>query len=267
MAAFALENGADLNVVSAYLSSSVDEDHTEVFSDMLASARVVEVSGLKIGLCVQPVRSGLTMLAGLVARYREFKGLNAAMGVFSTDFDKCMVIGRSGPRGIDVGLVMRRLGGGGHPGAGSAVVRGVPPHDLVETVMAHVRESVRGEVLVGDIMSRPEPFMTDGALTMAGAESVMSLRRVSALMVCEEGRFQGALYEPDISRAVQAGRPDTPVKGCMKKQIPRLQASQNARHALDLMNRSAEGALPVVEGDLLVGVLTRGDLLLELYDI
>lgn len=267
MVGYLLENGADLNIVSAYLTHTVDEAHTEVFSSMLASAQTLEVDGLKIGLCLQPVKSGLTMLANLVTKYKEFKGLDAALGVFPTDLDKCMVIGRSNSQGIDIGLVMRKLGGGGHAGAGSAVIKGMSPDQVVEPLVDLVRDAGRKEVIVGNIMSKPGPFRADTSLTMAEAQSILSKRNVNALMICEENKFLGTLSGLDFAKAERSGRMQTSVKGYMKRKVPQVSGAHNARHALELMNQSTDGVLPVIEDDLLVGVLTRGDILLQIYDI
>lgn len=267
MVGYLLENGADLNVVSAYLANTVDEAHTEVFSSMLESAQRIDVGGLKIGLCLQPVKSGLTMLANLVTRYKEFKGLDAALGIFPTDLDKCMVIGRSNPQGIDVGRVMRTLGGGGHAGAGSAVIRGIEPDTLAATLMDLVRDAVQKEVLVGGIMSKPGPFMAQSSLTMAEAGSMLSQRNVNAVMICEGDTFLGILSAVDIAKAEQSNRLETSVKGYMRRQVPMVSSAHNARHALELMNQSSDGVLPVLQEDRLIGVLTRGDILLEIYDI
>jgi len=113
MTAFLLENGADLNIVTAYLADTIDDSHSQVFSDMLANARILEMEGFKIGICAQPVKSGLTMLASLVSKYREFKGLDAVLGIFLTDRNKSMVIARANAQSIDVGAVVRALGAGG----------------------------------------------------------------------------------------------------------------------------------------------------------
>lgn len=267
MVGFLLANGADLNIVSAYLASAVDEAHTEVFSSMLASARILEVDGLKIGICLQPVKSGLTMLANLVTKYREFKGLDAAMGIFPTDLDKCMVIGRSNPHGMDVGRIMRGLGGGGHAGAGSAVVKGVPPDDLVQTISDLIRDTVQINVLVGTIMSKPQAFTANDTLTMAQAKAMLEQRNINAVMICRNDRFMGTLSRLDIAKAEKSGRLETSVKGWMKPHVPRISSAHGARQALELMNQSNDGILPVIDNECLTGVVTRGDILLEIYDI
>ena len=266
MVGYLLENGADLNVVSAYLEDSIDDAHSKVFGNMLASAQVIEMDGLKIGLCVQPVKSGLTMLASLVAKYKEFKGLDAAFGIFPTSLEKCLVIGRGNPQGINVGSVVRAMGGGGHPGAGSATVKGVDTAAVMEQLMDLIQQASHQDVFVKDIMTDPTPYMVGHDLTMAKALEIFNQQQVNAVMVCDGTKLLGSLSSLDFSKAEQGGRLAKSVKGFTKRQIPHLTAENNSREALDLMNQSKEGLLPVVDGENLVGMVTRTDIILQIYD-
>ncbi len=266
MVGYLLENGADLNVVSSYLEDSVDDAHLEVFTRMLASAEIVEVDGLKIGICLQPVKSGLTLLASLVTKFKEFKGLDAAFGVFPTSLEKCLVIGRGNPRSIDVGAVVRTMGGGGHPGAGSATIKEEDNEAVASQLMSCIKQASRQELLVKDIMSAPEPCMIGDDLTMSQAQEVINRKKLNAVLVCSGSTLLGSLSETDFQKARQGNRMENSVKGFCKRQIPRLAPDQNTREALDIMNHSKEGLLAVVDGDNLVGILTRADIILQIYD-
>ena len=267
MVAFLLENGADLNVVAAYLSDTIDDPHSEVFSSMLTAARIVEMEGLKVGICAQPVKSGLTMLAALVSKYKDFKGLDAAFGIFVTDHNKVMVIARGNPRGIDVGKVVRALGGGGHPAAGSAVVKGTTLEAVVERVEGLIREVSQKDVEVREIMSAKERFVVDSSLTMVQARQVMEGERLNGVLVCDGMRLLGYLSGEAFVKAEKSFRMDTSVKGFMNVSVPLVASNDSVRKAVELMNSSEDGILPVVEDELLIGVLTRGNLILHIYDI
>jgi len=60
---------------------------------------------------------------------------------------------------------------------------------------------------------------------------------------------------------------DASVKGFMKPRVMTATPGETARKALALMNLSDDGLLPVVEQNRLTGVLTRGNLILHIYDI
>ncbi|MBI9090806.1 MAG: CBS domain-containing protein [Desulfobacterium sp.] len=267
MVAFLLENGADLNIVAAYLSDTIDDLHSKVFSNMLTVARTIEMDGLNIGICAQPVKSGLTMLASLVSKYKDFKGLDAAFGIFITDHSKVMVIARSNSRGLDVGAVVRALGGGGHPAAGSAVVKGMALETVVERVEVLIQEVSQKDILAREIMSAPGRFVVDSALTMAQAKEIMENEKLNGVLVCDRQRFLGALSGETFMKAEKSFRMETSVKGFMKARVPVVTSGDSARKAIELMNLSDEGILPVVEDERVIGVLTRGNLILHIYNI
>ncbi|MDH3998705.1 MAG: CBS domain-containing protein [Desulfuromonadales bacterium] len=265
MAGFLLENGADLNVVSAYLDSSVDEAHTEVFSSMLEASQISDIDGVKVGLCAIPVQSGLSMLAPLVTKYKEFKGVDAAFGIFATELEKCIVIGRGNPQQIDIGALMRTLDGGGHPGAGSAMLKGVQIDQASNKILALLKEHNSKPLPVAKIMSAPKPYVVSTSATMAQAHQHLTARNLSGVIICEGEKFIGSLSANDFVKAEKKGRSETSVKGFANRQAPCASPENNSKEALELMNQSKEGLLPVVENGKLVGVLTRGDILLQIY--
>ncbi|EMS81016.1 CBS domain-containing protein [Desulfotignum phosphitoxidans] len=267
MTAFLLENGADLNIVSSFLSNAMDDSHTRVFSDMLAKADVLTLEGVNIGICAIPVQSGLTMLASLVEKYKEFKGLDAVFGIFSTDQNKVMVIGRSNPDAVDVGAVVRALGGGGHPGAGSAVVKEDDLAKITEKITTLIRETGRKSSLVKEIMLHAARFVLRPDQTVAEAGEIMARTRVRALLVCDKDRFLGLIPESAVVRARQNNRLSTPVKGMVKPDVPVVGPGDDIRTAAARMNQSQEGMLPVLEQGRVAGVLTRGSLVLHMYDM
>ncbi len=267
MTAFLLKNGADLNIVSSYLADIIDDSHSKVFSSMLAEAKTFEMDGLKIAICAQPVKSGLTMLASLVNKYREFKGMDAVFGIFLTDKNKSMVIGRAKGGGVDVGAVMRALGGGGHPAAGSAVINGSDLDTAVNMAEQLIKESSRRNILIKDIMSGPERFMVDSSLTMAEAKKIMVKEKINAVLICDNGQFLGSLSSKNFIKAEKSNRLNTSVKGFMKPGVALIKPDETAFKALELMNLSDDGIIPVVENKFLTGVLTQGNLILHMYDI
>ncbi len=267
MTAFLLENGADLNMVSSFLSNTMDESHTRVFSDMLAQAEMLTLGGIQIGICAIPVQSGLTMLASLVEKYKEFKGLDAAFGLFWTDQSKAMIIGRSNPAAMDVGTVVRALGGGGHPGAGSAVVKGDDLERITEKIKNLIREAGSKPSMVKEIMLDAGRFIVRADQTVAEAGEVMTRTRTRALLVCEKDRFLGLIPESAVARARKKNRLTIPVKGMVKPDVPVIGPEDDTRTAAARMDQSLEGMLPVLAQGRVAGILTRGSLVLHMYEM
>jgi len=267
MTAFLLENGADLNLVAAYLSEAIDDPHSKVFTRMLEQARVVETCGMTIGICTLEVQSGLTMLASLVEKYKTFKGLDGVFGLFLTDQNKVMVIGRSDPRTVDVGNVVRRLGGGGHPAAGAAVVKNATIKEVETKVFQAISTASQTEAKVREMMSDPARFTLDVKASLRQAGEFMDRANLTCALVAEKDRFLGLISASVVEKAKKNNRLDTPVKSGLKRQVEAIGPDKTARTAMVKMNTSPDGLLPVIEDGTLAGVLTRGNLILHLYDI
>ena len=115
--AYLLERKADLNILNSFLRPAYGETQKTVLFDMLESAKKKKINGHTISINICSVSGHVGNLSVVVQMYREIINVDAAIGIF---FDKprdaCMVIGRSSADGLDMGTIMRRLGGWGTPG-------------------------------------------------------------------------------------------------------------------------------------------------------
>ena len=266
MVGFLIDNGADLNMASAYLDETVDDDHAEVYGQILEQSEIFTVDAVRVGICALHIKTGLASLARLVERYRKLKGIDAAFGIFQADSQKCMVIGRGTPKFIDVGRIMRALGGGGHPGAGSAIIKRATPEQAADQVRTLICQGCKDETTVAEIMSPPANFIIPADAAMAQASQKCVKDNTTGLLVCDGPALLGGLALSECRKAAKTGRDDVPVKGYVRRNIPKLTPATSCREAVELMADAREGILAVLEGDQLVGVVTKTDLLLQVYE-
>ena len=130
---------------------------------------------------------------------------------------------------------------------------------------------VLAHCLVRDVMTQPavtvepETLLLDAALTMRAS----AMRH---LPVIERGCLVGLLTDRDVQRcapsrlipisedAYNAVFADTSVKRIMTREPQTVTPDTPLLAAIELMQQSRYGCLPVVENDQLVGILTRSDL-------
>jgi len=264
-AGFLLENGADLNVAGAYLASSFDDNQTEVLTQLLNGATLYRESGYHIGTSLLRIHGGGGLLAPVVAKFRDIKHLDVAFAVFATDQQRSIIIGRGGSSDVNVGAVMRRLGGGGHFGAGSAVVHGKDPDVLYRELETLIRAEIRRPRLsVRDIMSRAEPFLSSNS-GMEAARTLLAQSRLRAIPVVENGEFRGIVSEVECCKPRTPAQMKAPVRAYMKTRIPTLHPDQNIRESLRLMTEVDSYLLPVIEDGKMIGMVRRADLILHMY--
>ena len=265
-AGFLLENGADLNVVAAYLSSSFDEGHTDLLARMLDHSQTHVFGGCEVGILPVRVESDMTMLSSVVSKYKEIKGLDAAFGIFATGLDRCMVIGRARVQEMDVGGIMRKLGGGGHPGAGSALVKSQDVESVRLRLTDLIAEQMRKpRTRVRDIMSRFEVTISP-TISVREARSIVDGSPSRSVLVLNGGKFCGLVTWAECAKARAEHQLKAPVKSIMRTNIPPVGPEDVPREALRLMAEAETGVLPVVEDGRLAGVVTRADLMLDIYE-
>lgn len=126
-------------------------------------------------------------------------------------------------------------------------------------------------ILVRDWMVR-DPFTMSPQATMAEAAAVLESHRIRHLPITDAGRLVGMLSDRDVLLASmprprrEANHPDALLRLVRVEQVmtrdpvtvgPDAPIEEAARLMLD----RRFGALPVVEGERLVGIISQGDLL------
>lgn len=130
-------------------------------------------------------------------------------------------------------------------------------------------------MLVGKRMTRnPKTVSPDDPLSFAAG--ILREHRFHHLPVIEGGRLVGILSDTDLRNASFAAIPaegeegamgDRPVREAMRTEVWSVTPDDSVEDALLILTREKFGALPVLSGDRLVGIITRADLLNAFVDL
>lgn len=125
---------------------------------------------------------------------------------------------------------------------------------------------------VEDLMTRT-PITTPPTTAVLDARQTMLRERIRHLLVVENGQLLGIVTDRDIRLNLPSPATSLsvweinhllarlPVGQVMSKYVITVDPDRDARVAARIMLDEKIGALPVVEGDRLVGILTETDLL------
>ena len=130
-------------------------------------------------------------------------------------------------------------------------------------------------MLVGKRMTRnPKTVSPDDPLSFAAA--ILRENRFHHLPVVQGGRLVGILSDADLRNASFTAIPkegeggaagDRPVREAMRTEVWSVTPDDSVEDALLILTREKFGALPVLSGDHLVGIITRADLLNAFVDL
>ena len=266
-AAYLLENAADLTIVGRVLRPAYREKQKKILHAMLESAQRVKVSGYSIGIAHIEIRGHVDSLALVVRLIREVLNVDAAVGFFyNPERDQCMVIGRSGLEELNIGSVMRHLGGGGHPGAGSALMKGVKPAAIEEMVLGLIEGNQQTSVRVSDLMSFPVVSVTSQT-PMEDVAQLLRKKGCTGLPVIDDGELKGVISRRDFKRVRKKKQLEAPVKAFMTTTVLTITPDKSPAQAVGLMVKHDVGRLPVVAEGQVIGIVTRSDAMLYFYDL
>lgn len=130
-------------------------------------------------------------------------------------------------------------------------------------------------MLVGKRMTRnPKTVSPDDPLSFAAG--ILRENRFHHLPVIQGGRLVGILSDTDLRNASFTAIPkegeggpagDRPVREAMRTEVWSVTPDDSVEDALLILTREKFGALPVLSGDHLVGIITRTDLLNAFVDL
>jgi len=266
-AAYLLERKADLKVLQSILRPAYGEKQKNVLFSLLRDARRIPINGCHIGIAKADIEGHVGNLAVVIQMYREILNVEAAFGIFSVNQgSKCIVIGRSEIESIDVGAIMRHLGGGGHSVAGSAMIRGMTLEEVEAKIMDLVQSAPGSSILIRDLMSHPVVTVSSDTC-MAEVASILRRTGSTGMPVLDHGKLAGIISRRDFRKVRNESQLNrSPVKAFMSSQVLTISPDKTPMQAVHIMVRHDIGRLPVVENEELLGIVTRSDLMLYFYN-
>jgi acetoin utilization protein AcuB len=130
---------------------------------------------------------------------------------------------------------------------------------------------------VNDLMSRIV-ISTSGVTPVLEARALMQKEHIRHLLVVDEGRLQGIVTDRDIRLNMASPASSLSVwelnhllarltvETVMTRSVIAIDPARDAREAARIMIDHKIGALPVLEGERLVGIITETDLLRAFVD-
>ncbi|CAG34858.1 CBS domain-containing protein [Desulfotalea psychrophila] len=266
-AAYLLKNGADLNVASFFLAPPYEEEQKDILFEMLKSTEKEHINGRKIGFNIVHLKKVTPNLAGVVSSYRGFINVAAVFVIFVSD-SYCTVIARSGSKAIDVGLILQEFGGGGHPGAGSATIRGEDCDG--KKIRSIIREKLKNNsnhhVQIADIMSFPVVSVPP-TMPMRKVREIMDEKNIRGIIVAEDDQIEGVVVLCDFKKIKKENQWNSPVKAFMTRGVTTITPDTPPSIAAEIMSDQGIGYLPVVHENKMIGIVTRTDVIRYIYGL
>ncbi|MCD6584738.1 MAG: CBS domain-containing protein [Desulfobacteraceae bacterium] len=266
-AGYLLENKADLNILSTFLQPAYGEKQKNILFEMLKTAHRTKIDNYAVSINIMHIAGHVSNLSLVVNMYRDILNVDAAFGIFvHKDHEKCIVIGRSSVEDINVGSIMRSMGGGGHPGAGSAMIKSVNPSALNDWLLELLKGNQQSSVLISDLMSYPV-FSVAPDAPMSEVADLLKEKECTGLPVVDNEKLVGVISRRDFKKIRKGSQLKAPVKAFMNTRNITIDPGRSPMEAARIMVKYDIGRLPVVKDDKIIGIMSRSDVMLYFYDL
>jgi len=255
---------ADLNVVSDILHDHLVPEEITLLNDLLLTSETLYLNGRKFLLAASAYDRFKGDLSEVARKLNDLEGYDAIIAAMMME-DKIQIVARSRHDDIDVGALAEQFGGGGHPNASSAIVKGKTLVEVKEQLRDRVQAAFGPSLKAQDVMTTPVKAVEEGT-TVLDTERSMTQLGVNVLPVLTaRGRYVGIVTRETIQKALFHKLTTTPIETVMQtdvyKATPDTPFLEIQAHMLDRNQRF----VPIVKGSRVVGVITRTDLLRTLH--
>lgn len=268
-AAYLLRQGAQLETVGEYLESSLSARQQDLFKALLEHAERHALPGSQALLAALSWHDDAPELSTLTSKLIDVTGADVtAVAVETPDGHgrRTQFVARSSVRGFDVRELLAPWNPRGHAGAASAHAENLPIEEALPVLRERLKRLSRQEPTARDLMSCPVRTLPFTITVLEAAEQFAKFGH-SAMPVMHRGKPQGVISRRDLDRALAHGRGEASIQGMVARRVSAVAPDTPLSEIQARMVSKDIGRLLVLDGDALIGIVTRSDVLRARYEL
>ena len=262
---YLLKKGAHLEIIPTFISREMDARQVLLLNDLLTSLKVNNIHGIPVATASATTDEYVGELALLVHKMMDMENLNVLIVMVRME-ERIILVARSRLPELDVSRIAEEFGGGGHQTAASASIREFTLIQVQERLMTLLSKMVEERVNAGSIMSSPVMDISDSD-TIESAAEMMTRFNINSIPVKDsKSTLNGIITRGVVERAILHGLGHSPVREYMLTDFSTVSKQSSLEKVREYIIEKRQRMLPVVEGDSVLGVITRTDLLEAMHE-
>ena len=269
--AWLMELGANVKIIAKYVEPGLSAELQALLQKALAQLQISTVKGYTLASILLETEEFVPGLSSVAARIIDLTDSDALLlgnrypTKSRSNNYKLTVIGRSRLRETNLNSLFEQFGGGGHSQAASMTIVTDSATDIFQELVIQLQAQIPTPPTARDLMSSPVRTIRPQT-TIEQAQRILFRYGHSGLSVVDESDcLVGIISRRDIDLALHHGFSHAPVKGYMSGNLKTIAPDTLLPDIESLMVTYDVGRLPVLENGQLIGIVTRTDVLRQLY--
>jgi len=263
-AEYLLRAGANLSVLSNVITRELTAEQVFLLNDLIQSATKYHVHGVDVVIAQASVDHYIGDIAILAHKLMDMENLDALFTLVLME-NRVYLIGRSRVEEVNVAEIASEFGGGGHPAAASATVKGISLLEAHTQLVKTLKEMVRPKKVGRNVMSYPvKTIGPDRTIEEAG--ELLKWYSLPILPVLQEEKVVGLISKQVVERAIHHGLKDSPVKEYMTTEFSVVSPDTPFARIQALVIGQNQSLVPVIDKERLVGTISEGDVMRTLQN-
>jgi len=259
-AAWLLAQGANLNTISQFIAQELTSQEVTLLHALIKSATTYTIHGLDLVVAKIELPEYVDEFSHLVRRFMVMENLDTLFALAQMR-GRTHLIARSRIPEVNVGIIARDFGGGGHASAASATIKDLTLIEAEEKLIQLLHKHARPQRLAKELMSSPI-ISGPPTLTINEADELLNRYNITVLLIVNaQHEAIGLISRLVIGKSIHLGLGDSPVSDYMTTDFATLPPTATLADIQELIIEHRQRFIPVVEEGVVKGAITRTDLL------
>jgi tRNA nucleotidyltransferase (CCA-adding enzyme) len=272
-AAWLLRKGAKLEVVTQFITYELTSMQVELLHNLRQVAHQYTIQGIPIVVVSLSLPEYVDDFALIVRRFMSMENLDALFALVAMA-ERIYLIARSRIADVNVGLIARDMGGGGHSTAAAATVKDMTLIEAQDKLIQSLHRHILPLPIAKEMMSTPAITIAADT-TLSEAHNLLNRYSIAAVPVLASVKISaegpgldiiGIITRVVIEKALHHDLGHLPVSEYMTTDIEILSLNATLADIQELIIEHRQRLIPIVEDGRLAGIITRTDLLNRLVN-
>ncbi len=271
MAAWLLEKGAKLEQVAQFISHELTSVQIAILHELIKDAKEYVIHDVPVVVVTHSYDNYIDDFSLIVKRFMQMENLNVIFALASMA-GRLYLICRSRISEVNVGAIAREMGGNGHASAAAATLKDITLIDAQEKLIHVLHKHINPRSIATEMMSKPA-ITVPPETTISDTKELLTRYNITAAPVRRESTSQdpnppiiGLITRRIVEKAAHHNLGNRSVSEYMISDIKSLPINATLADIQELIIENRQRLIPILQNDILIGVVTRTDLLNRLVN-